>query len=142
MKGGITPVGQPLDMVVNKVFNIFLHEVYGVWALTAPINPTTGATLPPTCQKVESLVVQAWDRIAEDLCAKAWTDCGYKTKKQLEGDKEPVIVPYSDEQVGELVRHVWGENNFITFQDEVCVGADPMFNEDDNDCDNWYLFCI
>ena len=45
-------------------------------------------------------VVQAWDRIPEELCAKAWTDYGYNTNKDLEGDKENSISPYSDEQVG------------------------------------------
>ena len=64
MKGDLTPVGQSLDKVANKVFKSFLCEVYDLWALTAPINPTIGATL----------------------------------------------------------------------LDEACVGADPMFPEDDGDC--------
>ena len=117
MKGGLTPSGQPLDKVVNKVSKSFLYEVYDVWSLTDPINPTRGAPLPHTRQKVMSWVVQAWDRINEEICTKAWTDCGYNINKELEGDKENIIVPYSDEQVGELVRRLCGENAFITFQE-------------------------
>ena len=47
--------------------------------------------------QVASWVVQAWDRITEDLWVKAWTSCGYKTNKYLECDKVNDIVPYSDE---------------------------------------------
>ena len=71
LKGGLNPIEQLLDKVVNKVFNRFIHEFYDVWALIDPINPTSGAPLPSTCQKVASWVVQAWDRITEELCAKS-----------------------------------------------------------------------
>ena len=76
MKGGITPVRQPLYKVVNKVFKIFIREIYDVWALNTPINPTKGAPLPPTCQQVASWVVQAWDKINEELCIQYCTACG------------------------------------------------------------------
>ena len=76
MKCGLTPVGQPLDNFVNKLFNIFLCDFYDVWALTYPINPTTGSPLPTTRQQVASWFVQAWDRIPEELCEKYWASCG------------------------------------------------------------------
>ena len=34
MKGGLTPVGQPLDKVVNKVFKGHLRDIYDMWSLT------------------------------------------------------------------------------------------------------------
>ena len=87
MKVFLTPSGQSICKVVNKLFKIFLYEVYDVWAITSPINPTSGAPLTPTRYQVASWVVQAWNWITEELCAKAWTSCVYKEKKELEGDK-------------------------------------------------------
>ena len=81
MKCGLTSVRQPLDKVVNKGINRFIHDVYDVWALTVPLNPTTGASLTPTRQQVTSWVVQTWDRIPGEICAKSWTECGYKKNK-------------------------------------------------------------
>ena len=81
MKGGLAPSGKPLNKVVNNVFKSFHCEVYDVWALTSPINPTTVAPLPHTCQKVASWFVQAWDRITEEICTNAWNSCGYKKNK-------------------------------------------------------------
>ena len=97
MKFGLTPAVQTLSKVVNKLFNIFFREVYDLWALNYPINPTSGAPLQPTRRQVAIWVVQEWDRITEELWVKAWTSCGYKTNKYLECDKVNDIVPYSDE---------------------------------------------
>ena len=60
----------------------------------------------------------------------------------MEGEKETAIFSYSNEQVGELLRRVCGGSYFIAFQDEACVGSEPMSPKDDDDCDNWSLFCI
>eukprot|EP00956_Cyclotella_meneghiniana_P036000 scaffold120055_cov77-Cyclotella_meneghiniana.AAC.2 len=79
MPGGLTPVAQPLDKVVNK----------------------------------------AWDKVPEELCAKAWTACGYKTKDQLCGDNETAIVEWNDVQVDEMVQTLIGSNNYMTY------GAEP-----------------
>ena len=75
MKGVLNPAGQPLGKVVNKLFKRFLREIFGVWEFTYPINPTSGDPLPTSRHQVASWVVQAWDRIPEELCTKAWTDC-------------------------------------------------------------------
>ena len=34
MKGGLTPVRQPLDKVVNKVFKGYLCDIYDMWEIT------------------------------------------------------------------------------------------------------------
>ena len=81
MKDVPTPLGQRLDKVTNKIFKFFLCEVYDVWELTSRVNTITGAPLSPTFQQVASWVVQAWDRITEELYANSWTACEYKTKK-------------------------------------------------------------
>ena len=53
MKFGLTPAVQTLSNVVNKLFKSFLCEVYDLWSLNYPINPTSGAPLQPTSSSSE-----------------------------------------------------------------------------------------
>ena len=48
IKGGLTPVGKPLDKVANKLFKGYLCDIYDLWELTSPINTSTGAPHPTT----------------------------------------------------------------------------------------------
>ena len=50
IKGGLTPVGKPLDKVVNKVFKDYIRDIYDLWALTYPINTEIGASHSPICK--------------------------------------------------------------------------------------------
>ena len=60
MKGGLTPVGHPLDKVVNILFKGYLCDIYGMWELPSPINKSTGSPHPPTCQQCATWIVEAW----------------------------------------------------------------------------------
>ena len=75
MAGGITPVGQPLDKLVNKVFKGYFHDIFDKWSLTAPINAKNGIPKTPSRQLLATWVVEAWDKIPEQLCKKAWEVC-------------------------------------------------------------------
>ena len=44
-------------------------------------------------------------------------------------------MPYSDEQVGELVRRMCGDDTYVKFQDKADVSTDTMFPEDGEDCE-------
>ena len=130
MKGGLTPVAQPLDKVVNKVFKGYLRDYYDQWSLTAPINKNTGAPLPPSRQQMTNWVVQAWDKVPEELCAKAWTACGYKTQEDLAGDKDTAIIAYTDKEVEKMVEQVAGADDLVNFLDSAMVDADPPHPEE------------
>ena len=73
------------------------RELYEMFALTAPVNPPTGAPCPPSSQKISTWAVEAWDQVPEELCAKDCTACWYKTNNELDGDSDTYLVPYSDE---------------------------------------------
>ena len=65
MKGLLTPVGQPLDRLFNKLFKGYLCELYDIFALTDPVNPATGDPSPPSCQKISTWIVKAWYQVPE-----------------------------------------------------------------------------
>jgi hypothetical protein len=138
LAGGITPVSQTLDKVCNKLFKGFYCDLYDLWSLTAPVTDS-GAPKPPTRQQLVSWVVEAWEKVPEEMCAKAWTACGYKTKQELAGDSSTSVVPYDTHQIGQLVERLCGQEALVNFNDSEMVDADPPFLSDidvDDDNDN------
>ena len=105
MKGGLTPVGHPLDKVVNNVLKGYIHYIYYLWELPSPINTATRAPHPPTQKKFATWVVEAWGKLSEELCAKVWSACGYKTRNELASDQVTTIAAYTDKQVSRLVQY-------------------------------------
>ena len=80
-------------------------------------------------------IVEAWDKFQEEICAKAWTVCGYNTKNEFYGDSNTGLVPYSNEQVGELLRRLCGDDTYVNFQDEAEIGTNLMFPKDGEYCE-------
>ena len=123
--GGLTPVNQPLDKTVNRVFKGHLRDCYDQWSLTAPINPQTGAPFPPTRQQCAQWVVTAWDKIPEELCQKAWVHCGYKPKSNLGNGTE--IVRYTDAQTSLMMQKIIGDDSYIGIDDaEITEPINPL----------------
>ena len=56
-------------------------------------------------------------------------------KNDLDGDRDTGLVPYSDDQVGELMLRMRGDDSYVNFQDEADIGADTMFHGDGEDCE-------
>ena len=83
MDGGITPKAQPLDILINKVFKGFFHDLFKEWSLNAPTKPKTGHPLAPSCQLLPQWIVKAWAKVPTDLVRKSWEGCGYKSTEDL-----------------------------------------------------------
>ena len=129
--GGLTPVAQPLDKVINKVFKGHFKDLYDNYILTAPIG-NTGNPLAPSRQLLSTWVVKAWSMIPEELVRRSWTACGYKSEQDLICSNEGTMVVYDDKQVGAMVEEICGANVRTNFEDVEC-GPDP-FHPSDDEC--------
>lgn len=83
MGGGLTPEGQALDKLINKIWKSLYRDEYDEYSLTCPTNATTGHPLAPSRQQMAHWIVDSWDEIPADLVKKAWTACGYLPQKDL-----------------------------------------------------------
>ena len=74
--GVITPKAQPLDVLINKVFKGFFHDLFEECSLNAPTNPKTGHPLAPSRQLLAHWIVKAWGKVPKELVQKLWEVCG------------------------------------------------------------------
>ena len=126
----MTPKGQPLDVVINKVYKAFFRDFYDSYVLTAPIH--NGGPKPPSRQLLATWVVKAWKKVPRELVKKAWTACGYPSEAELGDPNVSTIVPYSPLQLSGLVEEICDEDIRGAF-DRVEEDANPFFPEDDDD---------
>ena len=126
--GGLTPVSQPLDKVINKVFKGHFRDEYDQYILSAPI--VNGAPKAPSRQLLCTWVVKAWKKIPEELIKKAWVACGYTPEEDL-GKKNQEIVPYNKDQVGTLIGKICGEDVRMNLVDPEVGEPEPEFPSDE-----------
>ena len=145
--GGLTPVGQPLDKVINKVFKGYFRDKYDAYILTAPVH--NGAPKPPSRQLLATWIVECWDMISPELVRKAWTACGYPSEEDLVGGNENAIVVAEDTDIASMIESILGpearahfddpeneaEDFSITIGDEEDDDVEEVFNEWVNDDD-------
>jgi len=105
MPGGLTPVAQPFDKVINKVFKAYFRDLYNLYILITPIMPN-GSPKAPSRQLLFTWVVEAWEKIPEELVKKSWTACGYPSEKDLTCSNEDAIVVFSNEEIGTMVENL------------------------------------
>lgn len=137
--GGLTPCAQPLDKVINKVFKGYFRDMYDEYILSAPVHPERGTPLPPSRQQLATWVVEAWDKIPEEMVRKSWTACGYQPEGQLSSSDGCEIVPWTDNEVRDMVKKYCGQDASDYLLDEENENEDDIeliekaFGVDDDD---------
>ena len=64
------------------------------------INAKTDHPLPPSHQLLAQWIVQAWDKVPEELVCKSWEVCGYKSVEDMSREvANEEIVNYSPQQL-------------------------------------------
>ena len=115
MPGGLTPVGQPLDKVINKGYKGYFRDMYDQCILTAEIH--NRAPRPPSRQLLATWVVKAWDIISPELVRKSWTACGHPLKEELAGDNVTNIVVAKNNEFATKVEQLCGPEARAHFDD-------------------------
>ena len=92
MGGGITPKAQRLEVLLNKVFKGFFHDVFKEWSLNVPTNPNTGHPLAPSRKLLAQWIVKALAKVPKELVRKSWELSGYKSTEDLSNEEETASV--------------------------------------------------
>ena len=108
------------------MFKGYLRDHYDLDYLTAPLNSKTEAPIAPTRQLLSTWIVEAWEKVPEELVRKSLTACGYIPEDQINASNEDAIIFYSAAKVGTLVEKLCGEDAHTTFEDEGAIGPDPF----------------
>lgn len=138
MAGGITPVAQPLDILVNKPFKAFYRDLYDEYMLTAPENPQTGNPIPPSRQLCSTWVLKAWEAVPEEIIYKAWLLGGYKDPSCEPNPNDPLSTAIinatsDDDRRNLMVQMVQNEMGDEAVQDFVNqLDFDGSDDEDDH----------
>ena len=77
-------------------------------------------------------IIQVWDTVPKGFVPRSGLHVGYKTKKQVGGDSDNGLVPYTDQKVRDLMYRMCGNGAYVNFQDEADVGPNQMFPKYDN----------
>ena len=87
MGGGVTPLVQPLDVILNKIYKGYYRELYDLYMLNAPLNDK-GHPISPSRQLCAQWAVKAWDRMPTELVVEAWKLCGCKSMEEIKSGSD------------------------------------------------------
>lgn len=130
MGEGITPVSQPIDRFIGKIFKGYHRDFYDFYMLSAPYNDKC-QPISPTRQLCARWVVDGWGTFTEDLIKKSWDISGYKNIHELHDIESYIhrnINKYENKQIIEILEHAGGSNAIRELHDPL----NKVGNLDDN----------
>ena len=92
--GGLTPLLQPLDRMLNKQMKRSMRAKYTAYTATAAADPSTGKLKPPGRGAVSTWCKESWTAITPDTVKTCFKVCGLTLA--LDGSED----------------HAWCEHNF------------------------------
>ena len=99
--------------------------------MTCPINEKTDHPYPPSRQLLATWVVEAWEKVPEDLVRKAWVVSGYPSGSDIEeGVRSDAIVEYTRRELGTMVENIAGDDAMMAWIDSA-NDPEPEFPEED-----------
>ena len=115
-------------MIIGKVFKGFYRDLYDDYMLTAPTNEK-GHPLIPSRQLCATWVVQAWEKVPEELICKAWDLANYKTVEEisLENCSRREITQFAQQDIVKTLGPVVDETVLMHYLAEDNVYCDKEF---------------
>ena len=121
MAGGITPKGQPIDMIIGKILKGYFRDFYDDHMLICPVN-SRGHPITPSRQLCATWVVDAWEQVSPKIIQKAWQLANYKSLEDIERENcsSEIVIFDRDHIVNEItlideqaVGHYLAEDNVL-----------------------------
>ncbi len=82
--------------------------------------------MAPSRQQLATWVVEAWDKIPEEMVRKSWTACGYPSEEELSFSDRGQIVPWTEDAVRAMVKQYCGQEGLDHLEDEENGNEDAL----------------
>ena len=131
LSGGITPKDQHLDILDYRY-------LYYEYMLHSPINTTSGNPISPSTQIITHWVVEAWEKVSEELVCKSFRISGHKDATTKSGSvcTDTVSSASKSEQQDKIMRLIaftTGEESVTAYiEQEKFGGSDTSSMQNEN----------